>query len=268
MTNPGRGAALLLGAMAGSDPRDLDALGGPVPDYTRGLSGGLKGVRVGVPRKYFYDDNDPEVARVTEASLQDFQKLGATVVDVEIRSLDIAFPTGFAIVLPEAVYLVERYLKQFDPGATIDKYLSQFGPDVQFILGGQKGTEQAKPVPGYAYLESLNVNRPLVIDGFRQALASVDALVVPTTPLPAAKIGEDAETELNGKKVNTFFTFIKDCDPISVAGLPAISVPAGFTASGLPLGIQIVGDYWQEARILRIAHAYEQATRHGRPPRL
>ena len=163
---------------------------------------------------------------------------------------------------------MEIYLKQMDPQATVDKYLSQFGPDVQGILGGQKGTEKAKPIPGYAYLEAMNANRPKVQAGFKDALANVDALVTPVTPLPAAKIGEDAEVELLGKKVNTFFTFIKDCDPVSVAGYPALSVPAGWSADGLPVGIQIVSRPWEEGHILRIGYAYEQATNWRRPPKL
>jgi Asp-tRNA(Asn)/Glu-tRNA(Gln) amidotransferase A subunit family amidase len=268
LTRTVRDAALLLGVMAGPDPQDIDAVSGAVPDYVRGLRTGLRGVRIGVPRKYFYEDNDAEVARLTEQALQDLRRLGATVVDVEVASLDLAFPTGFAIVLPEAIYTVERYLKRFDSGATIDKYLPQFGPEVRMILGGQKGTDQAKPMPGYAYLEALHVNRPRVIAGFEQALSGVDALVTPTTPLPAARIGEDVETDLGGKKVNTFFTFIKDCDPVSVAGFPAISVPAGLTAAGLPVGVQLVGRLWEEGRLLGIAHAYEQGTGHARPPSL
>ena len=267
MTRTVEDAALLLAAMAGADPRDMDAEVKSAPNYARGLGRGLRGVRIGVPRKYFYEENHPDVQRLTELALKEMERLGATLVEVEVKNLDLALPTGFAIVLPEAIFAMETYLKQMDPQATIDKYLPQFGPDVQGILGGQKGTDKAKPVPGYAYLEAMNTNRPRVQAGFKEALAKVDALVTPTTPLPAAKIGEDAEVELLGKKVNTFFTFIKDCDPVSVAGYPALSVPAGWSADGLPVGIQIVGRPWEEGRILRIGYAYEQATNWRRPPK-
>lgn len=261
-------AALLLTYMAGPDPRDPEASSLRVPGYVRVLMPGLKGVKLGVPRKYFFEENHPEVAQLMDQALKALEGLGATLVDVEIKDLDLAFPTGFAIVLPEAIYLVEAYLKQFDQAATIEKYLPEFGPDVQAILGGQKGTEKAKPVPGYSYVEAIRTNRGRVIRGFQEALGQVDALVTPTTPLPAALIGEDTEVELRGKKVNTFFTFIKYCDPVSVAGLPAISVPAGWTAGGLPVGIQFVGRAWEEERIIQAAFAYEQATKWRRPPKL
>lgn len=261
-------AAVLLQAMAGPDPRDLDALPERVPVYARELKRGLRGFRLGVPRKYFYEGNHPEVERLTEQALKEMERLGATLVEVEVKHLDLAFSTGFAIVLPEAIFALETYLKQMDPAATVDKYLDRFGPDVREILGGQKGTDKAKPIPGYAYLEAVHTNRRKVQAGFTEVLAQVHALVTPTTPLPAAKIGEDAEVELLGKKVNTFFTFIKECDPVSVAGLPALSVPAGRTADGLPVGIQIIGRPWEEGRMLRIGYAYEQATRWFRPPQL
>jgi Asp-tRNA(Asn)/Glu-tRNA(Gln) amidotransferase A subunit family amidase len=261
-------AAILLRAMAGPDPRDPDAVSFPVPDYPRALRPGLRGVRLGVPRKYFYEGNDPEVERLTDEALKALRDAGATLTDVDVKDIDLAFPTGFNIVLPEAIYLVEAYLKQLDPAATIDKHLPDFGPDVQFILGGQKGTDKSKPVSGYAYVEALRTNRPRVVQGFNEALRGVDALVTPTTPLPAARIGEDAEVELRGTKVNTFFTFIKDCDPVSVAGLPALSVPAGHTPGGLPLGIQFIGRAWEEERVLQVGHAYELATRWRRRPKL
>ncbi len=268
MTRTVEDAALVLRAMAGPDPRDPAASARPVPDYTRVLKAGLKGVRVGVPRKHFYEGNDPEVEQLTEQALKALEDLGATLADVEIKDLELVGPTAAAVIRSETIYLLEAYLKQFDPAATIDKYLPEFGTDIQRILGSQKGTETAKPVPGYSYLEGLRTNRPRVVRGFEEALKDVDALVTPQTPLPAAKIGEDMEVELRGKKVSTFFTFIKHCTPVSVAGLPALSVPAGWTAGGLPVGIQFVGRAWEEERIIRIAYGYEQATRWRRPPTL
>ena len=107
-----------------------------------------------------------------------------------------------------------------------------------------------------------------MISGFEEAMGGVDALLLPTTPLPAAKIGEDVETDLNGKKVNTFLTFIKDCDPISIVGYPAITVPAGYSSEGLPIGLQIVTRPFEEGKLLQMGHAFEQATNVWKAPKL
>lgn len=178
--------------------------------------------------------------------------------------MDIATPTGFNIVLAECIYLMEDYLKTFDPQATIEKYQDQLGPDVKGPLGGSK----AKPVPGYVYAKSVREDRNRMISGFDEAIFGLDALLLPTTPLPAAKIGEDVETELRGKKVNTFLTFIRNCDPISVVGYPAITVPAGYSKAGLPIGLQIVARPWEEHKLLSMDHAFEQATKIRKAPRL
>ena len=100
-----------------------------------------------------------------------------------------------------------------------------------------------------------------MIAGFEKAMFGIDALLLPTTPLPACKIGDDMETELLGKKVNTFLTFIRNCDPISVVGYPAITVPAGYSQTGLPIGLQIVTRPWEESKLLGIAYDFEQITK-------
>jgi Asp-tRNA(Asn)/Glu-tRNA(Gln) amidotransferase A subunit family amidase len=107
-----------------------------------------------------------------------------------------------------------------------------------------------------------------MIAGFRMAMSGVDALLLPTTPLPACKIGDDMETELLGKKVNTFLTFIRNCDPISVVCYPAITVPAGYSKEGLPIGLQIVSKPWEEGKLVAIAYNFEQATKVRKPPNL
>ena len=163
---------------------------------------------------------------------------------------------------------MENYLKAFNPKATIGEYLDQMGPDVSSVLGGQIGTPKSKPVPGYVYAKSVREDRNKMISGFEEAMFGVDALLLPTTPLPAAKIGEDVETDLEGKKVNTFLTFIRDCDPISVVGYPAITVPSGYSSTGLPIGLQIVTRPFEEYKLLQIAHAFEQATKVHKPPKL
>jgi Asp-tRNA(Asn)/Glu-tRNA(Gln) amidotransferase A subunit family amidase len=159
---------------------------------------------------------------------------------------------------------MEDYLKAFDPEATIEKYAEKLGPDVKGPLAGSK----SKPVPGYVYAKSVREDRNKMISGFEDALFGLDALLLPTTPLQAAKIGEDVETELLGKNVNTFLTFIKNCDPVSVVGYPAITVPAGYSSEGLPIGLQIVSKPWTEENLLSMAYAFEQATTVRKAPEL
>jgi Asp-tRNA(Asn)/Glu-tRNA(Gln) amidotransferase A subunit family amidase len=172
-------------------------------------------------------------------------------------------------VLAECVYLIERYLSEFDPGATIDKYLDQLGPHTKSILSRQKGTPEAKPVPGYAYIKSVRDNRNKMIAGFEDAMVGLDALVFPTTLLPATKIGaEELEIEVQGQKFSTFEALRRNCNPINVIGYPAITVPAGYSEAGLPIGLQMVVRPWEEDKLLSMAYAFEEATHIRKAPKL
>lgn len=257
-------SAMVLEAIAGMDPRDPESSSNPVPHYISYLKDGLKGKRFGVPRKYFFEGIHPDTQKVIDDAINQIKSMGGVIKEVEVKHLDIATPTGFNIVLAECIYLMEDYLKTFDPQATIEKYQDQLGPDVKGALGGSK----AKPVPGYVYAKSVREDRNKMISGFEEAMTGLDALLLPTTPLPASKIGEDVETELLGKKVNTFLTFIKNCDPISVVGYPAITVPAGYSNTGLPIGLQIVAHPWEEVKLVNMAYAFEQETKVRKPPKL
>ena len=257
-------SAMILEAIAGMDPRDPESSSNPVPHYISYLKDGLKGKRFGVPKKYFFEDIHPDTQNVMDDAIREIKSMGADIKEVEVKHMDIATPTGFNIVLAECIYLMEDYFKTFDPQATIEKYQDQLGSDVKGPLGGSK----AKPVPGYVYAKSVREDRNKMISGFEEAMTGLDALLLPTTPLPASKIGEDVETELLGKKVNTFLTFIKNCDPISVVGYPAITVPAGYGNTGLPVGLQIVAQPWEEAKLLSMAYAFEQETKVRKPPKL
>ena len=266
MTRTVMDSALLLKVMAGKDPRDPESSADPVPDYMSFMKGDLKGKRFGVPRKYFFEGIHSETRKTIDEAILKIRNMGGVVTDVEVKHMNLATPTGFNIVLAECIYLLENYLRAFNPKATIAEYLDQMGPDVKAVLGGQIGTPKSQPVPGYVYARSVREDRNKMISGFEGAMTGLDALLLPTTPLPAAKIGEDVETDLEGKKVNTFLTFIKDCDPVSVVGYPAITVPAGYSRAGLPIGLQIVARPFEETKLLQIAHAFEQATRIRKPP--
>ena len=257
-------AAILLQSMAGPDQRDPESSWNPVPDYLSYLKDGVKGKTFGVPRKLFFEEIHPDTQRAMDNALRVIKDLGGTLKEVEVKHMDIATPTGFNIVLAECPYLIESYLKAFDPQATIEKYADQFGPDVRPPIVGSK----TKPVPGFVYAKSVRDDRNMMIAGFEQAMFGTDALLLPTTPLPACKIGDDMETELLGKKVDTFLTFIRNCDPISVVGYPAITVPAGYSGTGLPIGLQIVARPWEEYKLLGFARDFEQATKVRKPPKL
>ncbi len=268
LTRTVRDSALVLEVIAGADPRDPESSSKTVPDYLSHLKGDLKGKTFGLPKKYFFENIHPDTQRVMDETIKAIKSMGASIKEVEVKNMDIATPTGFSIVLAEAIYLMEDYLKIFDPEATIEKYLDRLGADVKGVLGSQKGTPDAKAVPGYVYAKAVREDRNKMIVGFEEAMRDVDALLLPTTPLPASKIGEDVETELLGEQVNTFLTFIKNCDPISVVGYPAITVPAGYSSTGLPIGLQIVTRPWEETELLSIAYAFEQATKVRKVPKL
>jgi len=257
-------SALILEAISGRDSRDPESSSNSVPHYISHLKGGLKGKRFGVPRKYFFEGIHPDTQKVVDLAIKEIKNMGGSIKEVEVKHMDIATPTGFNIVLAECIYLMEDYLKTFDPQATIEKYQDQLGPDVKGALGGSK----AKPVPGYVYAKSVREDRNKMISGFEEAMSGVDALLLPTTPLPASKIGEDVETELLGKKVDTFLTFIKNCDPISVVGYPTITVPAGYSNTGLPIGLQMVARPWEEGKLLSMAYSFEKATKVRKAPKL
>jgi aspartyl-tRNA(Asn)/glutamyl-tRNA(Gln) amidotransferase subunit A len=257
-------SAIILEAIAGPDPRDPESSGNPVPKYLSFLKDGVKGKRFGIPKKLFFEEIHPDTQKVMDDALRVIKELGGSLKEVEVKNMDIATPTGFNIVLAEVPYLMEDYFKSFDPEATIEKYADQFGPDVKPPIVGSK----SKPVPGYVYAKSVREDRNKMIAGFEEAMFGIDALLLPTTPLPASKIGEDQETELLGKKVNTFLTFIKNCDPISVVGYPAITVPAGYSQTGLPIGLQIVTRPWEEYKLIGLAYDFEQTTKIRKPPKL
>jgi len=257
ITRNAEDAALILAAIAGSagnDERDSDASTLPVPDYTPQETN-WQGVRLGVPRSHFYQDNDPSVAQVLDAALGKMDAAGAELIDVAIDDIPGSVPHGFAIVFAETIHLLGEYLCQLDPPLQIADILGQLGPDVAGVLGSQVG-EDAAPMPAHAYLDAVRVFRPAFQAKLNAALQDIDALVVPATPIPAAPIGEDAETMVNGRMEQTFATFIRHTFFANIAGLPAVTVPAGKNAAGLPVGMQFVGKHWQESGLLKLARAW------------
>ena len=252
-------AALMLQVMStrADVPPDVGDDLASLPDLIEDTAA-LEGMKIGLPRGFFATDNDPRVdACITEVAAI-LEQQGALISEVELSDMELALPAGFTIVVPEAIVLTERYWGAVDPALRIEDQLENLGADVQSVFAGERGPA-AQPVPAHAYLEAVNEARVRVCGAFERALDQVDLLLTPTTPAPAVPIEEDVEMHLNDATVDTFSTFIRYTFGVSLAGLPAISVPGGQTPAGLPLGVQFVGRAWGEAKLIEAAWAYEGA---------
>ncbi|MEM7344840.1 MAG: amidase [Chloroflexota bacterium] len=254
MTHTIEDAAFLLNAMTGIDSRDSAASVESAPHYTPDEAD-WRGIRLGIPCRFFYEDNAPEVAQAMEQALKHMEAAGAEIIEVDLDyDPENLRPASSAIVLSETIHLLADYLQTLETPLTVAEILPHLGQDVAASLGSQVGFKTSSPIPGYAYLDALNKVRPKIQASFEQALADVDALVTPTTPLAAAPIGDDEETLLNERRVGTFGAFIRYTSPSNMTGFPALTVPLQATEEGLPLGLQFLGKPWREAKLLRLGH--------------
>ncbi|MCE9659650.1 MAG: indoleacetamide hydrolase [Burkholderiales bacterium] len=219
----------------------------------------LKGLRLGVPRAHFWSPLDTETARLMEAVLARLKDAGAILVEADIADVArLDGEAGFPIALYETVTDLNAYLAGHGSPLRYAELVAQCAsPDVAGLLQSLRG-EAA--IPEAAYRHALGVLRPQLQAAYRDHFRKqeIDAVVFPTTPLPAAPIGDDETVALNGERVPTFFTFIRNSSPGSVAGIPGISLPAALTAAGLPLGIELDAAEGADARLLAIALAVER----------
>lgn len=218
----------------------------------------LDGVRLGVPRGHFWQALDGETARLLEAALGRLKDAGAVLVEADVPDVArLDQDAGFPIALYETVVDLDAYLGSHGSSLRYRELVAQCAsPDVAGLLQSLHG-EGAVPEAGYRH--ALDVLRPQLQAAFRDHFArhEVAAIVFPTTPLPAASIGDDETVLLNGERVPTFPTFIRNSSPGSVAGIPGISLPAAMTAAGLPLGLELDGPAGSDARLLALAVAVE-----------
>jgi aspartyl-tRNA(Asn)/glutamyl-tRNA(Gln) amidotransferase subunit A len=235
-------AALMLGAIAGYDPADPTTVRTGVPDYTQGLQSSLQGLKVGVPRDYFFSHLEDEVAAAVEQSLEVLRSLGAQVHELDIPGVEAGLESVVGVVLAEAQEIHSQALQT---------RLQDFGADLQQIL--------SSPSPDTPTLMRALRERDKFSACVRQAMETVDVLVTPATPLVAPPIGQDI-VRYGGKEESIFMAMIRCTAPFNCTGNPAMSLPCGFTSAGLPVGLQIVGRHFDEATVLRVGHAYEQAT--------
>jgi mandelamide amidase len=236
---------------------------------TRVAAAGLRGLRLGVPRAHFWDPLDHEVARLMADVLAQLQDAGVTLVEADIPDVGrLDADAGFPIALYETVVDIDAYLASHGSSMGYAELVAQCAsPDMSGLLQSLTG---AGAIPEAAYRHALDVLRPQLQAAYRDHFRRHDlaAVLFPTTPLAAAPIGDDDTVALNGERVPTFPTFIRNTSPGSVAGIPGISIPAAQTAAGLPLGLELDGAEGADARLLSVALALEQVLPKMPAPRL
>ena len=256
-------AALVLSVIAGADPCDATTAREDVPDFTAALTGNVKGVRIGVPRAFMAEGVDPAVLRAFDEALATLTSAGATLVDVELPHAKFAIPVYYLVATAEASSNLARYdgvkyghRSSADKNQTLREMYSRsrdegFGPEVKRRI--MLGTYVLSA--GYYdafYLKALQV-RTLLRRDYDRAFEQVDVVAMPTAPTPPFRLGEKTDDPLQ--------MYLADIFTVSapLAGLPAISVPCGFS-EGLPIGLQLTGRFFDESMLFRIADAYERVT--------
>lgn len=261
-----RDSALLMNIIAGHDPMDSTSADIPVPDYTKSLVNDVKGLKIGIPREYFIEGLDPEVKKAIDEAITVLKDKGAQFVDISLPHTEYAVATYYIVATAEASsnlarfdgvqYGLRKYPPQTRKTALIDMYDesrdSGFGPESKrrIILGTYSLSS------GYYdayYLRGLKV-RTLIKEDFDNAFKKVDAIITPTSPTTAFKVGERTDDPLS--------MYLSDIFTISanLSGIPALSMPCGFSKDGLPIGLQILTKVFDEEMMYRVAYTYEQNT--------
>ena len=262
MTRDVTDAALLLGAIAGHDPKDSTSVDCPVPDYTAALQQGVKGLRIGLPKEYFIDGLDTDVQQAMDQAIAVYRQLGAEFVEVSLPHTNYAVATYYLIATAEASSNLARYEgvrfghRAKDTAGLIDLMMQSrsegFGAEVKRRI--MLGTYALSSGYYDAYYIKAQKVRTLIQQDFIEAFKSVDLLLTPVAPTPAFRIGEKTADPLQ-MYLSDIFTI-----PVNLAGICGISVPAGISSNGLPIGLQLLGRPFGEETILRAAFDFEQAT--------
>jgi aspartyl-tRNA(Asn)/glutamyl-tRNA(Gln) amidotransferase subunit A len=263
--------AILLGALAGHDPADSTSVDCPVPDYRATLKDGVNGLRIGLPKEYFIEGLDPEVKAAVEQAIETYRRLGAEIVEVSLPHTEYAVACYYLIATAEASsnlarYDGVRYGVRVDPGAGLIGMYQQsrsagFGAEVKRRI--MLGTYALSSGYYDAYYLKAQKVRTLIRQDFLDAFEQVDLLLTPVAPTPAFRLGEKLDDPLQ-MYLSDIFTI-----PVNLAGTCGLSLPCGFSADGLPIGLQLIGKPFAEAEILRAAWAFEaEADWSGRFPEL
>jgi aspartyl-tRNA(Asn)/glutamyl-tRNA(Gln) amidotransferase subunit A len=261
MAHTAEDCAMMLNVMAGFDPMDSTCLDREVPDYTATLNEPLQGLKIGLPKEYFSATLDPQIAERVHAAVAEFEKLGATVKEVSLPNTELCIPAYYIIAPAEASSNLSRFdgvrygYRCDNPKDLEDMYKRSrgegFGAEVKRRI--MVGTYAL--CAGYydAYYNKAQQIRRLIQQDFIRVLEEVDVIMGPTTPHPAFRIGEKSNDPVS--------MYMEDIYTLSLnlAGLPGMSVPCG-QVDGLPVGLQIIGNYFAEAKLLNVAHRFQQAT--------
>jgi len=261
LTKDVRDCALMLNSIGGYDPRDSTSVREPLPDFTASLSQDLRGMRIGIPKEYFGAGLDPEVRAAVDNGIALLRQAGAEAVEVSLPHTEYGIAAYYIIAPAEASSNLARYdgvkygFRNQEANTLLEMYKTSrsqgFGPEVKrrIIIGTYALSS------GYydAYYKKASQVRTKIVEDYQKAFAACDALVSPVTPAPAWRIGAKADDPLS--------VYLSDALTIctNLAGLPAISLPCGFSTAGLPIGFQIQGPHFQEGNLLKIAYALEQA---------
>ena len=236
-------AAIMLAAIAGPDPKDPSASSRPLPDYRQEMRGSIRGLRLGVPRQYFFEHVDPEIQKLVSAAIHQLESMGATLVEVDIPDLENCSAMEAHITLAEATSYHEPYLK---------RQADDYGPGVRTNL------EAGRYLLATDYVKSQRA-RTLLQGNFNQAFKHADVIVSPTLPALPPLVGE-VWVQSGNLREHVIDAFLRFNIPFDLTGFPAISIPCGLGSTGLPIGLQIAGKAFDETTVLRVANAYEQST--------
>jgi aspartyl-tRNA(Asn)/glutamyl-tRNA(Gln) amidotransferase subunit A len=270
LTRTVKDAALLTRVMAGHDPLDGTTRSEPVPDYVASLSPEIDGLRVGVPREYLEEGLQPDVERAVRDAIDQFEALGAEIIEITLPHTDHGIAVYYLVATAEASANLARFDGiRYGPraeGKSLDAVYGKtraqgFGAEVQRRIMLGTYALSAGYYDAY-YLQAQKV-RTLIKQDFDRAFEDVDVIVGPTSPVTAFRLGERIDDPLQMYLADTFTI------PQALAGIPAINIPCGFDADGLPVGLQLAAPALEEGRLFHAAYAYEQATDwHQRRPTL
>jgi aspartyl-tRNA(Asn)/glutamyl-tRNA(Gln) amidotransferase subunit A len=242
ITRTAEDAALVLAALAGHDPRDPASLAAPPAHYRPGPDTDLTGLRIGVPRTYYFDHVDPEVAAAVRSAIDRLQALGARLVDVEIPMTRYIQATQWGLMVPEATAYHAGSLR------TVPEL---YQADVRILL------EAGELMPAGDYLRAQR-SRTLMRQEWAQLLREVDLIAAPSVPMTAVTAGQETVTWADGTVEGVSDAYVRLSAPANITGLPSLSLPVGHDTAGLPIGMQLLGPPLGESLLLRVGHACEQ----------